>query len=135
MDCGAESQTGLEGCDMNRRMNAGIAVVVVLAVGLFLLMQVWVHRAMAQVEAERAAAEAARLQADAQHALGQANQAIAQTRQPRWEYRVLSIAGSDDAVSQAIVRLTEGGWEYVGVIPPGSEPDRPYARILFKRMK
>jgi hypothetical protein len=127
-----DTSSSLEDSDMDRRMSAGIAVVVALAVGFFLFMLVR-QRAMAESEARTALAEVARLEAE--EALGRGNKAMAEARQPRWEYQVLSIAGSDEAVNQAIGRLTEDRWEYVGVIPSGSEPDRPYARMLFKRMK
>jgi hypothetical protein len=120
---------------MNCRVGAGIAVAVLLAVSLFLFMQVRIQRAMAQAEAERAAVEAEQARAQAARALGQANQGIAQARQPRWEYRVLSIAGSDDTVNQAIGRLTDDTWEYVGVVPPNSAGENPFARMLFRRMK
>jgi hypothetical protein len=121
-----------EGRDMDRRMSAGIAVVVALAAGLFLFMLVR-QRAMAESEARAALAEVQRLQAE--EALGRENRLVGELRQLRWEYRVLSIAGSDDAVNQAISKLTEDRWEYVGVVPPGSEPDHPCARILLKRIK
>jgi len=118
---------------MDRRMGAGIAVVVALAVGLMLFMLVR-QRAMAEAVAERAAAEAARLQAE--EALDRGNKVIAEARQPRWEYRVLSIEGSDESVNQAIGKLTEDRWEYVGVVQPASAPQGVYAaKMLFKRMK
>ena len=94
---------------------------------LWLFMQVRVQRAMAQVEAERDAAEVAREQAE--------HNVIADPRQPRWEYRVLSVAGNDDAVNQAIGKLTAERWEYVGVVPPSSAVDGAFARMLFKRMR
>jgi hypothetical protein len=112
-------------------MGAGIAVVVAL-VGLLMFMLVR-QRAMAQAAAERDAAEAARQQAE--EALGPGGRVIADPRQPRWEYRVVSVAGNDDAVNQAISKLTDERWEYVGVIPPAPAPDRPFARMLFKRIR
>jgi hypothetical protein len=111
---------------MNRKMSAGIAIVVALVAVLWLFMQVRVQRAMAQVEAERDAAEVARHQAE--------HKVIAEPRQPRWEYRVLSVAGNDDAVNQAIGKLTAERWEYVGVVPPSAAVDGAFARLLFKRM-
>ena len=118
---------------MNRRMGTVIAVVVVLAGGLLFVGLVR-QRAMAQAEAELVAAEAARLRAE--EALGRGNKAIAEARQPRWEYRVLSIEGGDDAVNQAIGRLTDDRWEYVGAVQPASAPQGVYAaKMLFKRLK
>jgi hypothetical protein len=111
---------------MNGRIGAGIAVAVALVAVLWLFMQVRVQRAMAQVEAERDAAEVARQQAE--------QKGIAGPRQPLWEYRVVSVAGNDDAVNQAIGKLTAERWEYVGVTPP-SGPLGVYPRLLFKRMK
>ncbi len=120
---------------MDRKMGAGIAVVVALVVGLMFFMLVR-QRAMAQAqaEAERASAEAAMLRSE--EALGRGNKVPAEARPPRWEYRVLSIEGGDEAVNQAISKLTEDRWEYVGVVQPASGPQGVYAaKMLFKRMK
>ena len=105
------------------------------AVGVVLLGLVW-ERARAEAarrDAEHALAQRNLLQA--QEARGRENQAIAEARQPRWEYRVLSIEGGNDAANQAIGKLTADRWEYVGVIPPTSAPDSPFARMLFKRIR
>jgi hypothetical protein len=126
MDCGAKSQTRLEGNEMNGRIGAGIAVAAALVAVLWLFMQVRVQRAMAQVEAERDAAEVARQQAE--------HKVIAEPKPPRWGYHVLSVAGNDDAVNQAIDKLTAEKWEYVGVVPPSAAVDGAFARLLFKRM-
>jgi hypothetical protein len=120
---------------MNRRVGVGIAVVVALVAGL-LFVGLQRQRAMAEAQAvaERHAAEAARWQAE--EALQRERQGIAEPGQPRWEYRVLSIEGGDDAVNQAIGKLTEDRWEYVGVVQPASGPKGLYAaKILFKRLK
>jgi type II secretory pathway pseudopilin PulG len=133
MERDAKSQARLEGSDMNRRMSAGIVVVVALAVGLLFVGLVR-QRAMARVEAEQAAAEAARQQAE--EALGRENKLIAWPRQSRWEYRVVSIQDNDDAVNQVLNKLTEDRWEYVGVVQPASGPKGVYAaRMLFRRIK
>jgi hypothetical protein len=120
---------------MNRRMSVGIAIVVALVVGL-LFVGLLRQRAMAEAQAvaERNAAEAARRQAE--EALRREHNGIAEPTQPRWEYRVLSIEGGDDAVNQAIGKLTEDRWEYVGVVQPASGPKEVYAaKMLFKRLK
>jgi hypothetical protein len=120
---------------MNRTVGVGIAVVVALVVGL-LFFGLQRQRAMAEAQAvaERNAAEAARQQAE--EALRRERKVIAEPGQPRWEYRVLSIEGGDAAVNQAIGKLTDDRWEYVGVVQPASGPKGvDAAKILFKRMK
>jgi hypothetical protein len=115
---------------MNRRVGVGIAIVLALVVGLLL----FGLQRQAQAVAERNAAEAARRQAE--DALHRERKVIAEPRQPRWEYRVLSIEGGDDAVNQALNKLTDDRWEYVGVVQPASGPKGvDAAKILFKRMK
>jgi hypothetical protein len=125
----------LEGKVMNRRVGVGIAVVVALVVGL-LFFGLQRQRAMAEAQAvaERNAAEAARRQAE--EALRRERKGIAEPGQPRWEYRVLSVEGSDDAVNQALNQLIGGRSKYVGVVQPASGPKGVYAaRTLFRRMK
>jgi hypothetical protein len=59
---------------------------------------------------------------------------IVQARQPRWEYRLFSIADADEAANKAIAKLVDDGWEYVTVVQPAHAPLGVYqARILFKR--
>lgn len=124
---------------MNRRRGAGIAVVVVLSMVVLLVGLVWER---ARAEAARRKAELAAELTHAQQNLLHAEEArtrehkpIAEVSQLHWEYRVLSIAGSDDVVNQAMDRLTDDRWEYVGVVPPTTAPDSAFARLLFKRMK
>jgi uncharacterized protein HemX len=115
-------------------MDRRITLVVALVVGIVLFMFVRQQKIlMTEARAAEAFAEEERLRAD--EALGQGNKAMAEARQPRWEYQVLSVAGSDEAVNQVLGKLTDERWEYVGAIASGSEPERPYARMLFKRMK
>jgi uncharacterized protein HemX len=115
-------------------MDRRITLVVALAVGIVVFMFVRQQKILvSEARAAQALAEEERLRAE--EALGQDNKAMAEARQPRWEYQVLSISGSDEAVNQVLGKLTDDRWEYVGVIPSGSEPERPYARMLFKRMK
>jgi hypothetical protein len=116
---------------MNRRTGGVIAVVLVLAGGLVLFTLVQQRALMAQVQVERALAEEERQRGE--EALGRRNLANAEPRQPRWEYRVLTIEGNDNAVNQAIGKLTDDSWEYVGVVP--APQGVFFARMVFKRLK
>src|SRR5207245_3916392 len=70
-----------------------------------------------------------------------------QTKPQRWEYRVLTLAEPDDIANREMAKLTDDGWDYVGIVQQATPqhgaatgstfsalPGTP-TRVLFKRIK
>jgi hypothetical protein len=52
-----------------------------------------------------------------------------------WEYQVLSLTDSDEAMNQNMRKLTDDGWEYLTVTPSAASQNHViYPRVLFRRL-